>query len=277
MLGRAIIAAAIVWCALAAIVVLNQDAMIYFPTKLTPAAARDRAAACGLEPWPDPGGAAIGYRAVADRGDPRPRASVLLFHGNAGCAIDRAGYVEFLRAAAPGHALSVFLFEYPGYGARPGQPSQDAILSAAAAARRTLEDEPLIVAGESLGSAVASWLAAQPGEPAAGLLLVTPFDSLEAVAQHHYPLLPVRWLLRDKYPSLEWLRGSSCPAAFLLAEQDEVVPVARGEKLFASYPGPKRQWIAPGAHHNDITALLPASQWREAMDFLLSGANKRDR
>lgn len=268
-LARALLVALVVWAAFTATLALNQDAMIYFPTKLAPDEARSIAAERSLQPWFDSAGETIGYRATAEPGDPRPRASVLLFHGNAGCAADRACYVDLLRAAAPNHALSVFILEYPGYGARSGKPSQETILSAAAGARSILRGEPLIVAGESLGSGVASWVATRAAQPVAGLLFVTPFDSLAAVAQHHYPLLPVRWLLRDKYPSDEWLRGSSCPAAFLLAERDEVVPAAFARRLFASYGGPKKQWCVAGAKHNDIIDMASASEWREAMEFLL--------
>lgn len=270
MLLRASLIAVGTYAALTIVLALNQDAMTYFPTKLAPDEASALAAASGLERWENAAGETIGYRAEAPRDDPRPRASVLVLHGNAGCALDRAGYVPLLRGAAPGHALSVYILEYPGYGAREGRPSQEAILASAKAAIDLVPSgQPLVALGESLGSGPACYLAGRGESRPTAVLLVTPFDSFASVAQYHYPILPVRWLMRDKYPSLEWVRGARCPASFIMAGRDKVVPTRLGEKLYAAYAGPKKMWTAPDAVHNDVTECLPETDWRAAMEFAL--------
>jgi fermentation-respiration switch protein FrsA (DUF1100 family) len=103
----------------------------------------------------------------------------------------------------------------------------------------------------------------------AGLLLLTPFDSLANVAQHHYPLLPVRWILRDSYPSSEWLQKYRGPVAIIVAADDTIVPAKFGRKLHESYAGPKKLIVAEHADHNDLLHTLPPSAWQEALQFLL--------
>jgi pimeloyl-ACP methyl ester carboxylesterase len=183
----------------------------------------------------------------------------------------RADYARILRAAAPDRALSVYILEYPGYGARDGQPSQSDFLAAAGEAVSQIPDNiPLILLGESIGTGVASATAAAHPERIAGLLLLTPFDNLANVAQHHYPLLPVHWIMRDQYPSAEWLENYRGPVAIILAADDSIVPAKFGQKLHDAYGGPKKLIIADQADHNDLLHTLPPEQWRQAMAFLLS-------
>jgi len=104
----------------------------------------------------------------------------------------------------------------------------------------------------------------------AGLLLLTPFDSLANVAQYHYPLLPVRWIMRDQYPSEEWLKSYQGPVASILAEDDTIVPAKFGHKLHDTYTGPKKLIVADQADHNDLLHTLPPSAWRKALRFLLN-------
>lgn len=267
-------AALLVWLILVAFVALSQRSMIYFPTNESTASLRQAAAAQGMEPWTDAQGGVIGYRLPPPPGDPRPRASAIIFHGNAGHAAHRGGYARVLQESATGHALTVHILEYPGYGDRPGQPSQDAFLAAAAAAMVTIPpDQPLVLVGESIGTGVACATAAKFPERTTGLLLLTPFDSLASVAQHHYPLLPVRWILRDKYPSAEWLRSYHGPVAIMLAAHDTIVPAAFGQKLHDSYNGPKQIIRTEGADHNDLLHMTDSGAWREALAFVLRPAD----
>jgi pimeloyl-ACP methyl ester carboxylesterase len=183
----------------------------------------------------------------------------------------RADFATILRAAAPDRALSIYILEYPGYGARPGDPLQEAFLAAAnEAVAQIPADNPLILLGESIGTGVATATAAAHPDRIAGLLLLTPFDSLANVAQHHYPLLPVRWIMRDQYPAEEWLKNYHGPIAIVLAEDDTIVPAKFGQKLHDTYHGPKKLIIADRADHNDLLHTLPPSAWKEAITFLLS-------
>jgi hypothetical protein len=208
-----------------ALLAVVQRSLIYHPLRLDAAACADLADIHGFEAWTNADGQAIGYRSLPGPGDRRAPLAVLIAHGNAGCALQRAEYAAPLRAAAADRAVSVYLLEYPGYGARPGSPSQPAFLAAAEDALNSIPaGVPVVVVGESLGSGVAAATARSNPDRVAGLLLLTPFDSLVNVAQHHYPVLPVRWLLRDRYPSEEWLRSYRGPVAVIVAGRDTVVP-----------------------------------------------------
>ncbi len=260
----------LVWLGLLAFLALSQRSMIYFPSKNIPAALESEAAAQGFEPWTNPAGETIGYRDLAAPDDPRPRASILITHGNAGYALHRTDYATILRDAAPDRALSIYILEYPGYGARSGSPSQPDFLAAANEAIAQIpKDQPLILLGESIGTGVASATAAAHPDRIAGLLLLTPFDSLANVAQHHYPLLPVRWIMRDQYPSTEWLKQYRGPVAIILAANDTIVPAKFGQNLYDTYTGPKKLITADDADHNDLLHTLYPSAWQAALSFLL--------
>jgi pimeloyl-ACP methyl ester carboxylesterase len=260
----------LVWLGLLAFVALTQRSMIYYPARNDAASLERAANSQGFEPWKSPQGETIGYRSLPAPNDLRRPLAILITHGNAGYAMHRADYAPLLRAAAPDRAVSVYVLEYPGYGARPGNPSQDAFLAAAAEALAGIPaDIPVILLGESIGTGVASATASAHPDRVAGLLLLTPFDSLANVAQHHYPLLPVRWIMRDQYPSQEWLKNYRGPIAIILAEDDTIVPAKFGQKLHDTYAGPKKLIIADQADHNDLLHTLPPSAWQEALNFLL--------
>lgn|GEM_PF-244571 len=260
----------LVWLGMLAFLTLTQRSMIYFPSKNHATDLEREAAAQGFEPWKSPAGETIGYRNLAAPDDPRPPAAILITHGNAGYALHRTDYATILRAAAPDRAVSIYILEYPGYGARSGTPSQPDFLHAANEALATIpKDVPLILLGESIGTGVATATAAAQPDRIAGLLLLTPFDSLANVAQHHYPLLPVRWIMRDQYPSEDWLKNYRGPVAIILAATDTIVPAKFGQSLHDSYAGPKKLIIADQADHNDLLHTLPPSAWQDAMRFLL--------
>jgi pimeloyl-ACP methyl ester carboxylesterase len=260
----------LVWLGLLAFIALSQRSMIYFPSRNTSDALAREAVSQGFEAWQTPDGQLIGYRSLPVPEDPRPPLAILITHGNAGYAIHRADYADILRAAAPDRALSVYILEYPGYGARSGRPSQSDFLAAADKALGQIPANiPVILLGESIGTGVASATAAAHPDRVAGLLLLTPFDTLTNVAQHHYPLLPVRWILRDQYPSENWLKQFHGPVAIIVAANDTIVPAKLGQKLHDTYAGPKKLIIAERADHNDLLHTLPPSAWQEALNFLL--------
>jgi hypothetical protein len=273
-LSRVLGVAILVWLGLLAFLALSQRSMIYYPSRNEADSLERGARAQGFEPWRSAQGETIGYRSLAAPGDLRPPAAILITHGNAGYAMHRADYAQILRNAAPDRALSVYILEYPGYGARPGQPSQADFLGAADQAVSLIPDGmPLILLGESIGTGVASATAAAHPERVKGLLLLTPFDSLANVAQHHYPLLPVRWIMRDQYPSAEWLRSYRGPVSIILAANDSIVPAKFGQKLHDTYAGPRKLIIADQADHNDLLHTLRPEQWQQAMSFLLPSGN----
>jgi hypothetical protein len=259
---------ALVIFALGALLMLTalQRQLIYFPGRADADELAELASRLGQQVWHDDTGSPIGWRSLAPS---KARNRMLVFHGNAGYALDRQYFVAGLQALQ--EQWDVFLFEYPGYGARPGTPSEESFKAAAVDALKALlaaDSRPVFITGESLGSGVASHLAATFPKQVAGLLLVTPFSSLMDVAAHHYPILPVRLLLSERYDSREALSHYAGPVAFLLAGRDEVVPIELGQQLYDSYAGPK--WLRVEAHagHNTLPYHPGAPWWQEASTFL---------
>ncbi|MBK9518159.1 MAG: alpha/beta hydrolase [Anaeromyxobacter sp.] len=244
---------------------LGQRRLLYFPTTGDLAASLPRARSAGLEPWLDPAGRFLGWRAPAAGA---PRARVVALHGNAGSALDRTYLADVLQGpGAP--PVEVHLLEYPGYGPRAGSPGEEALVGAAVEALDLLGGEaPVFLVGESLGSAVAARAAAlRPG--VAGVVLITPLSSVTAVARRHYPFLPA-FLVRDALRADLALPGYGGPVAFLVAGRDEVVFADLGLALFAAYPGPKRLWVEAQASHNTLRYQPGDPQWAELWGFLLA-------
>ncbi|GGU14664.1 alpha/beta hydrolase [Lentzea flava] len=173
-------------------------------------------------------------------------ATVIVFPGNGG---NRLGRVPLARSLTE-RGLSVLLFDYRGYGDNPGTPSEEGLTYDARAAL-DLIDGPVIYFGESLGAAVAVELATYRAPR--GLVLRSPFASLAAVGSHHYPWLPVKMLLRDKYPLLERVSAVDVPTVVLLGTADSVVPPAQSREVAAAARA-KLVEIA-GADHNDEVLL----------------------
>jgi uncharacterized protein len=237
-----------------------QRSMIFFPTR-APAAELDALAELsGFARWKTPGGTPIGWKSL----DGNPSRPAIIFHGNAGHALHRAGLADRLREASPD--LTVHILEYPGYGDRDGSPSEASLTAAAIEAIEAVQGRPLLV-GESIGTGVACLAASAAPGKIAGLLLITPFDSLVSVAQHHYPWFPVRWLMTDRFDSSKALKDFTGPAAFVIAEYDEITPPESGQKLHDTYQGKKRLLVVKGARHNDATSRIPLPQWQDLIEF----------
>jgi uncharacterized protein len=244
-----------------------QRRLVYFPTRSSIEDSELRAARLGLAPW-RVDGTLVGWR---DRSPPEAaRAALVVLHGNAGAALDRAYFVEAFRLAAPELPLDVRLVEYPGYGPRPGSPTEESLVGAARAALRAARAEgkgPIFLAGESLGSGVAALAAAADPGAADGLVLVTPLASIPAVARRHYPFLPASFY-RDAYRADRALAAYAGPVAFLLAGDDRVVFTDLGRALFEAHVGPKRLWVEEGAGHNTLAWDARLPRWREIVEFL---------
>ena len=142
------------------------------------------------------------------------------------------------------------LVDYRGYGASGGAPSEEALSSDALAWYdfAAKEAKRVYAFGRSLGSGVAVHLAAE--RRLDGIILVTPYDSMTAVARHHYPLLPVSLLLRHRFDSLSLAPKVSIPLLCIAATHDQVVPVEHARRLYDAWSGPKRWLQVPGSHNN---------------------------
>lgn len=262
-----------VYLGLIGLLYFAQERLIYLAQQASEEVLMSHAGVVRMEPWRDHHGQVIGWR----RPNPGAANRLVVFHGNAGWALLRDHFVEALQELDAGATWEVLLFEYPGYGARPGAPSEKAIVEAADAAIEELlaaDSRPLYLLGESLGSGPASAMAGRFGERIAGLTLLVPYHSLVHAAGHHYPYIPVSWLLRDRFENAEALRQYSGPVVFALAEKDEVVTFDGGRNLHDHYTGPKRLIVFPGLKHNDVDYTPRAGWWREMTDFL-TGARER--
>ncbi|TWC41565.1 hypothetical protein FBY03_102314 [Pseudomonas sp. SJZ079] len=166
---------------------------------------------------------------------------------------------EFAQAF-PDQAL--YLLHYRGYGGSSGSPSEEAIQRDALALfdRVHAAHARIVVVGRSLGSGVAVRLASQ--RPAARLILITPYNSLQELAARQFPMFPVQWLLKDKFESWKYAPHIAVPTLLLAAEHDKVVPRASTERLLAHFaPGVASLKVIAGKDHNSIGESPEYLQW----------------
>jgi fermentation-respiration switch protein FrsA (DUF1100 family) len=209
---------------------------------------------------------------------------VLFFHGNGGNRRHREmDYQVFTQLG-----VHVIAFDYRGYGENPGTPSEVKFAADAqqawkyVIATRQVQPGRVIIYGESLGGGVATRLASelcQANTPPAGLILCSTFSSMVDAASFHYPWLPVRLVLKDRYLSDEWIKHVTVPLLMLHGQKDGVVPYALGRRLFdaaleKSDSGiPKTFVDLPRANHNDIL-LTDAERYREGIEKFLKSLPK---
>lgn len=181
--------------------------------------------------------------------------AVLVANGNAG---NRAGRAPLARALAA-DGLTVLLFDYRGYGGNEGGPSERGFARDVRAAQRHLVQETglppsrILYYGESLGAAVVTELATEiaPG----GLVLRSPFVDLASVGRVHYPFLPVRQLLRDRYPLAEQLARVKSPVVVVYGADDSIIPPEQSRAVAEAAPKLSKLVEIPGADHNDAVLL----------------------
>lgn len=191
--------------------------------------------------------------------------TLIVFNGNAGNRAYRAPLAAALRR----NGMAVLLFDYRGFGENAGTPTESGLALDGRAARDYLRQRPdvdakrLVYLGESLGAAIALELATE--DPPAALVLRSPFTSMTAVGQLHYPFLPVSLLLRDRYPSMDRISRIRSPLLVVAGGLDSIVPVDQSQRLYDVAPEPKTLLVIPDADHND-DALLAG---REMIDTIL--------
>jgi hypothetical protein len=256
MTGRVLLVLVLVVGAVVAVLWALQRHLIYFPDS-TPvpsaatviAGARDVTlrTADGLE---------LGAWFVP--ADPRQDTgmAVLLAPGNGGNRAGRAGLAEELRR----RGLAVLVMDYRGYGGNPGSPSERGLAADADAAADALTGlgyapDRTIYLGESLGAAVVSALQAR--RPPAGMVLRSPFTDLADVGSHHYPWLPVRVLLRDRFPVVDHLAVSDVPVTVIYGKRDSVVPALLSARVADRVPALAERVVLEQADHNDPVMFGP--------------------
>jgi uncharacterized protein len=182
------------------------------------------------------------------------RPVILYFHGNGGNIGHRADWVQ--RFAREGYG--VLMLEYRGYGGNPGKPTeagfhQDALAAYNFLEREGIAAERVVLYGESLGSGVAVHLAAN--RHVGGLILESPYTSVAAVAQFHYPYIPAARLIWDRFDSLSRIDRVKAPILVLYGGRDAIVPGRFSQTLFDAAPEPKESWFAPDAGHEELAGF----------------------
>lgn len=211
-------------------------------------------------------GLELGAWYVPPRGQPNG-VTVLVANGNGG---NRAGRAPLASALAQA-GFATLLFDYRGYGGNPGSPTEDGLALDVRAARAHLVDERgvhperLLYFGESLGTGVVAELATE--HPPAGLLLRSPFTDLATAGQRAYPFLPVRWLLKDRFPVVEHVAQADVPTTVVWGSADLIVPPSHSERVADAARGPVERVVFDGVGHND-RAMFSSPQLVEAVEAL---------
>ena len=203
-----------------------------------------------------------GYRLQGMHVPASRRGSGLLVLGFAGNAWNSADVATYLSQIYPD--ADVVAFHYRGYAPSTGSASAAALLADAPlvldAAIRRVRPKRTVAVGFSIGSAVAASLARR--SELDGVILVTPFDSLKAVAQGHYPWLPVGVFFREELNSVESLKGRDTPVAIIAGERDTLIQPRRTDALRRKVPNLVVDRTILGAGHNDI---YEKPEFRQAM------------
>ena len=195
------------------------------------------------------------------------RGVVLFFHGNAGSISHRLDYLRMFRELG----FSILIFDYRGYGKSSGEPSEASTYQDAEAAWNYLVETQrvapsfIVLYGESLGGAVAAWLAARV-KPRA-LIITSTFTSLPDLGAKLYPLFPVRLLTRYDYNAKKYLQAATCPVLIVHSREDEIVPFEHGEQLYAAAHEPKQLLEIHGGHNTSL--ILSHDLWMKGVGAFL--------
>ena len=278
-----LVSVAIGYCAIVLLVYLFQSRLVFFPDTAREFSATPQTYGLAFESaqirtvdgetlhgwWiPAEGGSPAGGSTTQGwtTGGSATRGIVLLFHGNAGNISHRIDYAQMFNRM--GYAC--LLVDYRGYGKSSGSPSEEGTYQDALAAWNWLQSRgakpgDVVIAGESLGGGVASWLAAQHAPRA--LLLMSAFTSIPGLAAKIYPFLPVRLISRISYDNLANLRRIKAPVLIAHSRGDEVVPFAHGEALYAAAGEPKQFLELQGSHNTGF--IFARVDWVRAVEKFL--------
>ena len=254
-----------------------QRKLIYYPTPLSGDAFNQRVAAefTELSHLGIRGAVLAPFDALVLEPEDAPsiRATAIYFHGNAGLGLDRT----FLAQVFTRRGIRLILAEYPGYGRRPGTPSQDSLVVDATrlflSVKEAYPESPLLLVGESLGTGVALQVAGAPvhgRSPLKRLILLTPFLSLSETAGRHYPFIPaVRSLVKDSFDSARALTYYRGPVSILVAGADEVLGADQGRELarIARAHSDTTYLEIPATGHNGWSQTIVSTQWDELLGY----------
>ena len=261
----------VIYAAICAVVYFGNRLFMYFPnpTRAAPAAAGldhvkeiEIAAADGV--------ALVAWYAPARNDKP----IILYFHGNAANAANRAPRIELIRE----HGFGVLYLNNRGYGGSRGRPTEennvaDAIVAYDHLIGLGVPAATIVAYGESLGSGQVVRLAA--ARPVAAIVLEAPLTSTVDVARSTYFWLPIGLLIADKYDNERNIRSVTAPVLILHGEQDGVIPVEMGRRVYRGANQPKRIELFPQGTHDD---LFDHGAWEKTRAFVdsLSGSTREE-
>ncbi len=260
---------ALAYAGLAALMYFQQDRLLYFPSMGRELAATPARLGLPFEDLAIPtedGETLHAWWIPAKDG----RGAVVLFHGNAGNISHRIDYAAMFDRLG----FSTLLVEYRGYGRSTGLPSEQGTYRDAAASWRWLTEtkglraDDVVLFGESLGGAVAAWLAAR--ERPRALVLASTFTSVPDLAAEVYPFLPVRLLSRFQYNTVDALSHVQAPVLVAHSKSDDIIPYSHGERLFAAAREPKSFLELRGGHNDGFVFMRP--EWVNALGAFLEQA-----
>lgn len=267
MIGTLLGIAAMTYAGFALVLYLLQPSLIYFPEIDRALAATPQQA--GL-PYEDvklvtaDGVALHGWLIPA--GEP-PRGTVLFFHGNAGNISHRLDSLRMFNRLG----YRTLIFDYRGYGNSSGEPTEQGTYLDATAAwdyltqTRNIPASSIVLFGESLGGAVAAWLARR--HTPAALVISSGFTSVPDLAADIYPYMPVRWLARFHYDTRAHVAATHVPVFIAHSPEDEIIPFRHGRALFSAAQQPKRFLELQGGHNEGF--IFVRESWIQALgDFL---------
>lgn len=261
MLQSVILIVLLSWAGLAFALYFLQPKLIYFPHK---------------ELQADPKQAGLEYRDILFHTrdglalhawyipHPDERGKVLFLHGNAGNISHRLESIKIFHDLG----LSVFIFDYRGYGKSDGRPSEQGTYLDALAAwdyldqRLNKDKRPVYIFGRSLGGAIASWLAAEVD--ATGVILESTFTSIMDMGKHYYPYLPIRLITRIRYDSLSRIQHINSPVLIIHSPDDEIVPYKFARTLFDNANANKTFVTIAGDHNTGF--LTSGGRYIQALD-----------
>jgi uncharacterized protein len=199
------------------------------------------------------------------------RATLVWFHGNAGNISDRLLNIKLLHDRIK---TNIFIFDYRGYGRSEGTATEEGTYLDGEAAIRYLlgRDDAaarrLVLFGRSLGAAVAAEMAIR--FTTVGLILESPFVSIREMARAIFPSLPIAWLLRTRYDTMEKVRLVKTPILILHGDRDATVPFSQGKRVFEVASQPKRFHRIVGASHNDTFVVGGEEYYGVLREFIES-------
>jgi uncharacterized protein len=189
---------------------------------------------------------------------------VLFFHGNRKNVEHYKRYTSFFTSSG----FELWMPDYPGFGKTTGARTEknmyDDAIRIYTMARREFEPSSIIIYGKSMGTGVASFIAAE--KPSAALILETPYYSIDALAKHYFPIYPVIPMTKYSFPIHQYLPKVNSPITIFHGTRDEVIPYAQAEKLAKENPSASLVTISGGKHNNlssfplfkmKIDSLLP--------------------